>query len=166
MTTKKVDPEITFPACAPGYFATKRIEELGHALRTHTSTSRSLVEHALRSIERLNPELNAFSCIDETGALASAEQIDQELRSGIDRGPLHGIPVAIKDIIDVAGHKTTCGSALYLNRYAEKDAEVIRLLRNAGAIIVGKTVLHEFAYGATGDRSDGSRNTCVEICHS
>jgi aspartyl-tRNA(Asn)/glutamyl-tRNA(Gln) amidotransferase subunit A len=108
----------------------------------------------------LNPELNAFSSIDETRALASAEKVDEELRSGIDRGPLHGIPVAIKDIIDVAGQKTTSGSALYLNRYAEKDAEVVRLLRDAGAIIVGKTVLHEFAYGATGDRSihGASRN--------
>jgi aspartyl-tRNA(Asn)/glutamyl-tRNA(Gln) amidotransferase subunit A len=93
------------------------------------------------TFQRLNPQLNGFSSIDEAGALASADRVDEELCSGRDRGLLHGIPVAIKDIIDVAGQKTTSGSALYVDRYAEKDAEVVRLLREAGAIIIGKTVL-------------------------
>jgi Asp-tRNA(Asn)/Glu-tRNA(Gln) amidotransferase A subunit family amidase len=154
MTTQKVrELEDTSPAYVSGYFATKTIEELGRAFRSKTASPRDLVESALSSIERLNPLLNAFSSIDETGALKAAAQLDEELRWGVYRGPLHGIPVAIKDIIDVAGQKTTSDSALYLERYAEKDAEVVRLLRAAGAIIVGKTVLHEFAYGATGDHS-------------
>jgi Asp-tRNA(Asn)/Glu-tRNA(Gln) amidotransferase A subunit family amidase len=144
----------------PGNLATETIEELARALRSQVKTSRDLVENALSSIKRLNPQLNGFSSIDETGALASADRVDQELCSGRDRGLLHGIPIAIKDIIDVAGQKTTFGSALYVDRYAEKDAEVVRLLREAGAIIIGKTVLHEFAYGATCDRSvhGASRN--------
>jgi Asp-tRNA(Asn)/Glu-tRNA(Gln) amidotransferase A subunit family amidase len=154
MTTQKIrESEHASPGYGAGYFATKTVEELGRAFRSKTASARDLVESALSSIERLNPLLNAFSSIDETGALKAADQLDEELRSGVYRGPLHGVPVAIKDIIDVAGQKTTSGSALYLERYADKDAEVVRLLRAAGAIIVGKTVLHEFAYGATGDRS-------------
>jgi Asp-tRNA(Asn)/Glu-tRNA(Gln) amidotransferase A subunit family amidase len=161
MTTQKTrESQNMSPAYKPGYFATKTIEELGRALRSNTTTSRDLVEYALSSIRTLNSQLNGFSSVDETGALASANHVDEEIRSGAYRGPLHGIPVAIKDIIDVAGQKTTSGSALYADRYAEKDAEVVRLLRAAGAIVIGKTVLHEFAYGATGDRSvhGASRN--------
>jgi aspartyl-tRNA(Asn)/glutamyl-tRNA(Gln) amidotransferase subunit A len=143
MTTQKVpNPPGTSPVYASGYFATITIEELARALRSQEKTSRELVENALSSIKRLNPQLNGFSSIDEIGAVASADRADDELSSGRDRGLLHGIPIAIKDIIDVAGQKTTSGSALYVDRYAEKDAEAVRLLREAGAIIVGKTVLH------------------------
>jgi aspartyl-tRNA(Asn)/glutamyl-tRNA(Gln) amidotransferase subunit A len=108
----------------------------------------------------LNARLNSFSSIDETGALESADRADAEFVAGVDRGPLHGIPVAIKDIINVAGQRTTSGSALFADRFAKRDAESVRALREAGAVIVGKTVLHEFAYGATGDRSvhGASRN--------
>jgi Asp-tRNA(Asn)/Glu-tRNA(Gln) amidotransferase A subunit family amidase len=161
MTTQKVpNPPGTSPVYASGYFATVTIEELARALRSQEKTSRELVENALSSIKRLNPQLNGFSSIDEIGAVASADRADDEVSSGRDRGLLHGIPIAIKDIIDVAGQKTTSGSALYVDRYAEKDGEAVRLLREAGAIIVGKTVLHEFAYGATCDRSvhGASRN--------
>jgi Asp-tRNA(Asn)/Glu-tRNA(Gln) amidotransferase A subunit family amidase len=161
MTTPKTrESQTVSPAYEPGYFATKTIEELGRALRSNTTTSRDLVEYALSSIKTLNSQLNGFCSIDQTGALAAADHVDKEIRSGAYRGPLHGVPVAIKDIIHVAGQKTTSGSALYADRYAEKDAEVVRLLRAAGAIVIGKTVLHEFAYGATGDRSahGASRN--------
>ncbi|MFC0448962.1 amidase [Rhodococcus jostii] len=145
---------------AHGFFTTQSIGALGSQLRNGQTTSLELVDHALAEIERANPVLNAFSSIDADGARRTAEHADTELARGIDRGPLHGIPIAIKDIIDVAGQVTTAGSALYLDRYADKDAACVRALREAGAIIVGKTVLHEFAYGATCDRSvhGASRN--------
>jgi Asp-tRNA(Asn)/Glu-tRNA(Gln) amidotransferase A subunit family amidase len=143
-----------------GYFTTQTIEDLAQALRSRVITSRELIGHAFRSIKALNPRLNSFSSLDELGALAAADQADVDFRLGVDRGPLQGIPVAIKDIFDVAGQPTTAGSALYANRVAERDAESVLKLRSGGAVIVGKTVLHEFAFGATGDRSvhGASRN--------
>lgn len=136
-----------------GYFATRTVRSLAAQLRRGETSSRELVDRALAEIARLNPALNAFSTVDVVGARGAALAADRELADGNDRGPLHGVPVAIKDIIDVEGQVTTAGSALYAGRVASSDAACVRALREAGAIIVGKTVLHEFAYGATGDRS-------------
>ncbi|MZD10189.1 amidase [Streptomyces sp. SID5785] len=130
------------------------IAELGRALRRGTTTSAHLVRAALRRIEDRDPAVNAFVLVDPAGARAAAEQADAELAAGRDRGPLHGIPVAVKDLIDIAGLPTTCGSASsFGTARASEDAEIVTRLRRAGAVIVGKTTLHEFAYGATGDRS-------------
>lgn len=130
------------------------ISELGLALRRGTTSSVQLVRAALRRIEDRNPTVNAFVLVDSAGALAAAEQADAELAAGRDRGPLHGVPVAVKDLIDIAGLPTTCGSASsFGTARAIEDAEIVARLRRAGAVIVGKTTLHEFAYGATGDRS-------------
>jgi aspartyl-tRNA(Asn)/glutamyl-tRNA(Gln) amidotransferase subunit A len=98
--------------------------------------------------------------VDADNAMADAERADDDLARGRDRGPLHGIPVSVKDLIDIAGHVTTCGSRVHPHHPAETDAECVRRLRAAGAVVVGKNVLHEFAYGATGDRSahGASRN--------
>ncbi|NDL60069.1 amidase [Phytoactinopolyspora mesophila] len=136
------------------------IVDLGRSLRRRATTSSALVAESLRRAHELNPTLNAFALIDEEGALEAARTADRELVSGIDRGPLHGIPVAVKDLIDMAGLPTTCGSASSFGATARVDAEVVKRLRLGGAVIVGKTVLHEFAYGATGDRSvhGASRN--------
>jgi aspartyl-tRNA(Asn)/glutamyl-tRNA(Gln) amidotransferase subunit A len=143
-----------------GYFNEWSISELSVRLRSNQITSRHLTEQALGSIQRLNPSLNAFCSVDEAGSLDAAERADGEIRSGVDLGLLHGIPVAIKDIIDVSGQRTTCGSAIYAERFARRDAESVRRLKQAGAVIVGKTVMHEFAFGITGDRSlhGASRN--------
>jgi aspartyl-tRNA(Asn)/glutamyl-tRNA(Gln) amidotransferase subunit A len=138
---------------APDYFADRSINDVAKALRAGSVTSRELVEQTLQRIERLNPILNCFASVDHEGARSAAGDLDQELTTGADRGPLHGIPVAIKDIIDVAEQITTSGSALFQGRVAESDATCVARLRAAGAIVIGKTVLHEFAYGITGDRS-------------
>jgi aspartyl-tRNA(Asn)/glutamyl-tRNA(Gln) amidotransferase subunit A len=134
--------------------------ELARALRRRETSARAATDAALRRTHELNPTLNAFALIDDEGARAAAELADEELAAGIDRGPLHGVPVAVKDLIDLAGLFTSCGSVTSFGAVATEDAEVVRRLRDAGAVIIGKTTLHEFAYGATGDRSvhGASRN--------
>ncbi len=130
------------------------IAMMAAALRRGDVTAVELTRTALSRISTLNPQLNAFVLVDEEGALAAAARADAELADGVDHGPLHGVPVAVKDLIDVAGMPTTCGSASSFGTpRAAEDAEVVTRLRTAGAVIVGKTTLHEFAYGATGDRS-------------
>ncbi|MEV7008633.1 amidase [Streptosporangium sp. NPDC051022] len=129
------------------------ITDLGRALRRREISATQLTADVLRRIQDRNPAVNAFALVDEPGAYEAARRADQELAAGVDRGPLHGIPVAVKDLIDVAGLPTTCGSATSFGAVATRDAEVVTRLRDHGAVIVGKTTLHEFAYGATGDRS-------------
>lgn len=96
-----------------------------------------------------NPTLNAFITVTGEQALAAARDMDAERRRGIWRGPLHGIPIALKDNIDTAGVRTTAASELFKDRVPSEDAEVVRRLTRAGAIMLGKTNLHEFAYGGT-----------------
>ena len=103
----------------------------------------------LDRIERLNPTLNAFISVTAESALAEARAAETEIGRGEWRGPLHGVPVALKDLIDTANVRTTSGSALHEDRVPERDAEVVRRLRHAGAVIVGKNNLHEFAYGGS-----------------
>lgn len=136
-----------------GYFADQSLTTLGQDLRSGRTTSAELVEHALRAIARIDPIVNAFVSVTADAARAAARAADAELSSGLDRGPLHGIPVAVKDLIDIAGLPTSCGSATSFGGMATHDAEVVTRLRDRGAVIIGKTTLHEFAYGATGDRS-------------
>ncbi|HKQ94609.1 MAG TPA: amidase [Aestuariivirgaceae bacterium] len=145
---------------APGNFAERDIATVARALRDGSTTAGELVRRVFADVERLNPVLNCFVGVDRDGAREAAVTLDRELMNGTDRGPLHGIPVAIKDIIDVAGQITTSGSALFRDRVAASDSACVARLRAAGAIVVGKTVLHEFAYGITGDRSfhGASRN--------
>jgi aspartyl-tRNA(Asn)/glutamyl-tRNA(Gln) amidotransferase subunit A len=97
----------------------------------------------------LNPALNAFITVPAESALADARTAEAEILRGEWRGPLHGIPISLKDLIDTAGVRTTSGSALHKDRVPIEDAEVVRRLRNAGAVIVGKNNLHEFAYGGS-----------------
>ena len=118
-------------------------------LRRNALSSVELVQVYLRRIEEYNPALNAFITVTGEQALASAREMDEERRRGHWRGPLHGIPIALKDLIDTAGVRTTAASELFKERVPSEDAEVVRRLRSAGAIILGKTNLHEFAYGGT-----------------
>ncbi|MCW2903068.1 MAG: enantiomer-selective amidase [Streptosporangiaceae bacterium] len=143
-----------------GYFTGRTVVDLGRALRAGTVTAAGLVEGALASISELDAGLGAFVTVAPEPALAAARHADAELAAGVDRGPLHGIPVAVKDIIAVEGLPTTMGSAHYAGHVSTSDAECVRRLRAAGAVIVGKTTTHEFAYGPTGDRSasGASRN--------
>ena len=108
-----------------------------------------LTEACLDRIDRLNPVLGAFITVPSEEALAVARQMENEQRSGRWRGPLHGIPVALKDNIDTAGILTTGGSALFADRSPGEDAHVVARLKEAGAIVIGKLNLHEFALGGT-----------------
>jgi aspartyl-tRNA(Asn)/glutamyl-tRNA(Gln) amidotransferase subunit A len=112
-----------------------------------------LAEEALATIVKLQPSLNAFITVTADQALADARLADQEIAGGRYRGPLHGIPISLKDLIDVAGVPTTAGSKVREGRLAISDATVVTHLRRAGAVLVGKTNLHEFAFGTTSEDS-------------
>ena len=112
-----------------------------------------LTSACLARIERLNPVLNAFITVTADQALADARAAEQEIVRGRRRGPLHGIPIALKDLFDTAGVKTTAGSAIFADRVPSQDAEVVRRLKQAGAVLVGKLNMHEFAYGDTSAQS-------------
>jgi aspartyl-tRNA(Asn)/glutamyl-tRNA(Gln) amidotransferase subunit A len=107
------------------------------------------VEACLKRIQIYNPKLNAFITVLAEQARAQARQLDSEQKAGKLRGPLHGIPIALKDNIDTAGIRTTAASAVFDDRVPQEDASVTQRLRAAGAIIIGKTNLHEFAMGGT-----------------
>ena len=125
------------------------ISELAPRLRRGEISPVEITRACLEQIEKLNPVLNAFITVTSESAFAEARAAEAEIQRGEWRGPLHGIPVALKDLIDTAGVRTTAASALYKDRVPEQDAEVVRRLRQAGAVIVGKNNLHEFAYGGS-----------------
>ena len=106
-----------------------------------------LTQALLDRIGRLDPRLNAFIRLDGDAALAAARAAEAELAAGRRRGPLHGVPVGIKDIIDVAGLPTTCHSKILVDNIAASDAVCVTRLRGAGAIVLGKLSTHEFAIG-------------------
>ncbi len=114
-------------------------------LRRHEVSSLDLVEAVLEQVDRWGMALNPFITMTGNAALETAIERDGELASGVDRGPLHGIPIVLKDLFDTAGTPTTGGSAVYRNRLPEEDATVVRLLREAGAISIGKAGMPEFA---------------------
>jgi aspartyl-tRNA(Asn)/glutamyl-tRNA(Gln) amidotransferase subunit A len=123
--------------------------ELSRKLRDRDISPVELTQHCLVLIEKLNPALNAFITVTADRALERARVAEREIFRGDYRGPLHGIPIGIKDIVDTAGVRTTAGSALFKDRIPTEDAEVVRRLRCGGAIILGKQNLHEFAYGGS-----------------
>jgi len=125
------------------------ILELSQRLRKREISPVELTEDCLARIEKLNPTLNAFINVTAESALLQARQAGAEIRRGNWRGPLHGIPLGLKDLIDMAGVRTTAASALFKDRIPTEDAEVVRRLKDAGAILLGKQNLHEFAYGGS-----------------
>jgi aspartyl-tRNA(Asn)/glutamyl-tRNA(Gln) amidotransferase subunit A len=125
------------------------ILELGELLRRKSLSPVELVDQHLERIEKLNPTLNAFITVMTDEARAQARQAEQEIREGDWRGPLHGVPIGLKDIIDTAGTRTTAASGLYKDRIPTEDAEVVTRLKKAGAVLIGKQNLHEFAYGGS-----------------
>jgi aspartyl-tRNA(Asn)/glutamyl-tRNA(Gln) amidotransferase subunit A len=108
-----------------------------------------LTRACLERIERLNPSLNAFITVTAESAIERARVAESEITRGGRRGPLHGIPIALKDMIDTAGVRTTAASALFEDRVPSEDAEVTARLKRAGAILLGKLNMQEFAYGGT-----------------
>ena len=125
------------------------ISDLAPRLRDRDLSPVEVTRGCLERIEKLNPSLNAFITVMADSALAEARTAEAEILRGEWRGPLHGIPIALKDLIDTAGVRTTSASALHKDRIPTHDAEVVRRLRQAGAVIVGKNNLHEFAYGGS-----------------
>jgi aspartyl-tRNA(Asn)/glutamyl-tRNA(Gln) amidotransferase subunit A len=121
--------------------------QIAQAYTAKTLTPLHLVTDLLERIEVLDSKLNAFIRLDAEAALRAAEQATAELAAGRGRGPLHGVPIGIKDIINVAGLPTTCHSKILVDNVAKTDAVVIQKLRQAGAIIMGKLSTHEFAIG-------------------
>lgn len=118
--------------------------------RQRTLTSERLVRDLFERIEILDPELGSFSTLFKDTAISDARRLDAEFRSGAVRGPLHGIPIAVKDLADIEGHVTTFGSQSFGTAPSAGDATFIRRLRDAGAIILGTTRMVEFALGSWG----------------
>src|SRR6266446_8854793 len=108
-----------------------------------------LTQACLTRIEKLTPRLNAFITVSAESALAAARSAEAEINRDAWKGPLHGIPVAVKDLLDTAGVRTTAASALFKDRVPQQDAEAVRRLKAAGAVLLGKLNMHEFAYGAS-----------------
>ena len=125
------------------------ILELAELFRSGKLSPVELTQSCLARIEKLNPVLNAFITVTPESALAQARQAEAEIRAGNWHGPLHGIPLGLKDLIDTAGVRTTAASALFKDRIPEGDADVVTLLKAAGAVLLGKHNLHEFAYGGS-----------------
>lgn len=125
------------------------ILETAAALRARKVSSAELTAKAFKDIHHLNPKLNAFLTLMEESAVARAKVADDELASGIDLGPLHGIPYAVKDCYETAGVRTTCGSKLFTEFVPDRNAACVERLSAAGAVLTGKTTLHELAYGIT-----------------
>lgn len=125
------------------------IAEASDLVRRKQISPVELTTSCLNRIEELNPTINAFITVMHDSALAQAREAEDEIRAGKWRGPLHGIPIGLKDLIDTAGVKTTCASALFADRIPTEDAEVVRRLKRAGAVLIGKQNMQEFAWGGT-----------------
>jgi aspartyl-tRNA(Asn)/glutamyl-tRNA(Gln) amidotransferase subunit A len=121
--------------------------EASRAFAAKTLSPVELVRHLLKRTEALDPKLNAYIRLDAEGALDAAYAAEKEIAQGRIRGPLHGVPVGVKDIFDVATLPTTCHSKVLIDNVATTDAVSIQKLRQAGAVIMGKTATHEFALG-------------------
>jgi len=119
---------------------------MGRLLRSRQTSCVELVQQAVDRLKQQD-ELRAFITVTETQALAEAAERDRELQSGVDRGPFHGIPIAFKDLFYTKGVRTTAGSKVFENFVPDFDATVVDRLRAAGAISIGKTNLHELAFG-------------------
>jgi aspartyl-tRNA(Asn)/glutamyl-tRNA(Gln) amidotransferase subunit A len=129
------------------------IEDYGRRLRAGDITCAQAVDECLRLAEREQPRLNAFILIMGDQARRQAVELDRELSAGRDRGPLHGVPITVKDLLDIKGTPTTAASHVRDGHVADRDAVAIAHLRQAGAVFIGKTNLHEFAFGTTNEDS-------------
>ena len=125
------------------------MHEAAALLRARQTSSVELTRACIANVERLDGELVAFISKTHARALADAARADGELAAGVDRGALHGIPVALKDLYDLKGDITTAGSKIFADNVATDDSAVVSRLRAAGAVFLGKTNLHEWAFGVT-----------------
>src|SRR5262245_1407739 len=144
---------LAMPSSA-GYSANQlhllELAEVSRALQKKEVSPVDLTQACLAEIEKRNPELNAFITVTAESALAEARKAEAEIGRGEWKGPLHGVPLAVKDLAETAGVRTTAASKVLEDNVPVADAEVIRRLKAAGAILLGKLNLHEFAYGGSG----------------
>ena len=131
----------------------RTLAEVGRLVASKALTSEAVTERCLERITEQNRTLNAFVSVLDDDAVAQAKKADQEIAAGRYRGPLHGIPISLKDIIDLRNAPTTAASRVLDGHIARRDATVVGRLREAGAIFIGKTNLHEFALGTTNEDS-------------
>ncbi|MFC0273440.1 amidase [Metabacillus herbersteinensis] len=127
----------------------KDIHSVANLLKKQEISPVELTKQLLDRIDDLEPSLNAYITVLYDDAMKQAESLERELLDGNIRSPLHGVPIAIKDIFETKGSRTTSGSKIFEQSISNRDADVVKLLKDAGAIIIGKTNLHEFAMGAT-----------------
>jgi aspartyl-tRNA(Asn)/glutamyl-tRNA(Gln) amidotransferase subunit A len=132
-----------------GNLTSLTLRQASDLLRKKSVTSVALTQACLARIEKYQPVLNAFITVTAEHALAQAQMMDAELKAGKWRGPLHGVPIALKDIIDTAGIRTSAASAVFADRVPTEDAEVTRRLNAASAVMLGKLNMDEFASGGT-----------------
>src|SRR5204863_7312568 len=125
------------------------IYEISDGIRARTVSPVTIVDGCLQRIERLNPKLNAFVTVLADESRAQARLAETEIEAGRWIGPLHGIPIGIKDFYDTAGVRTTAAAKQFLHRVPSKDAHVVAKLKRAGAIIIGKANMHELGMGTT-----------------
>ncbi len=125
------------------------LSEASQLVRGKKVSPVELTQECLSHIERLNPKLNAFISVTADSALAQAQEAEDEIQRGRWSGPLHGIPIALKDLVDTAGVRTTAASALFKDRVPSQDAEIVRRLKAGGAVLLGKLNMHEVAYGGS-----------------
>src|ERR1700677_1887451 len=137
---------VTARAASPAQWT---LQQASEQIRTKKISPVELTRNCLDRIELLNPRLNAFITVMAEQALAQTRTLAAEIYSGKWRGPLHGVPIGLKDLFDTAGVKTTCASAVFADRIPAEDAEVVVRLKRAGAVLIGKQNMHEFAYGST-----------------
>src|SRR6266480_6423203 len=151
-------PHIAIGADAPGGAARPimdtgptalSLSEVSQLLRQKKISPVELTQACLARIESLNPTLNAFITVTAESALAAARGAEAQIARGGWKGPLHGIPIAVKDLLDTAGVRTTAASALFKDRVPAEDAEAVRRLRAAGAVLLGKLNMHELAFGGS-----------------
>lgn len=133
----------------PRDLAMLTLKQASDLVRRKDVSSVELTEACLARIDRYDRSINAFITLTREQALAAARDMDAELKRGTRRGPLHGIPIALKDNIDTAGVRTTAASGVFKDRVPTEDADVVVRLKKAGAILLGKLNLHEFALGGT-----------------
>ncbi|MBI4595553.1 MAG: amidase [Candidatus Tectomicrobia bacterium] len=125
------------------------LEELAGKIRQREVSPVEVTESVLTRIDRLNTKINAFTTVTEELAREAAKKAEEEVQSGRYRGPLHGIPIGIKDLTDTSGIKTTYGSISFKDHFPQHDATLVQKLKEAGAVIVGKTATHEIGFGVT-----------------